>query len=144
MLKHNIIGMTIIDLYNNYINYEDALDDSMDFGCLSPDASKDQGLREVFEDSSNDLVTENKNSQDLDNIIDKNGSNMENEEDWSKSKNTTKQTICGINLWTMLHWFVKKQSGNGTPFHLFLDDVPLVHLTPSKRLISFCFLHYYP
>jgi hypothetical protein len=138
MFKHNVIVMTVQDLYKEYKKSNVMWDDLPDFISTSVNPLKDQKLKKVFEDASNKAIGSKMGPNEFMQIMSKNGINIANAaaEVDNRMQNPTNEEY-KIDVYNLLYWFVKQKSRTKQPFHLFVDEFPLLQSSSSKLLLFF-------
>lgn len=133
MLKHNVIVMTAQDLWNDYEKTNIGWDGLTDFFPTSTNFSKDQKNRRIFEDSSKKAIAGEMSAAEFQDIMKKNGINAYNagKEVIRRMRNPTIEAN-NIDIYNLLCWFVQQKRRTKRPFHLFLDEFPVLRSTSSK------------
>ena len=135
MLKHNVIGMTVQDLYNTYKSSNVSLDDSKDLFQTSYDISEDQRLRNVFEDISEKYISGKMEEYEylqlfaIYGINSLNAGTLLHERKFNSSKNHNFK----VDVYNLLYSFIKQKRQAKKPFHIFVDEFPLLQ-SSSKHL----------
>ena len=137
MLKHNVIVMTVQDLYKEYKKSNKVRDDLTDFFPTSVNSLKDQKLKKLFEDASVKVISGKMGPDEFMQIMKNNGINVGNalSELQNRKVNPTNAEY-KIDVYNLLYWFVTQKSRTKQPFHLFVDEFPLLQSTSSKLLFS--------
>ena len=134
MVKHNVIGMTVHDLYTAYKNSADSMDESKDFFHTSTNVSHDQKLRKLFKDVQEKAINGKMAGEEIIKIFQDNGINAVNaiNEIRKRILDKTHQENCRVDIYNLLCWFVRQRREAKKPFHIFLDEFPLLQSRSSK------------
>jgi hypothetical protein len=133
MLKHNVIVMTVQDLYKEYKKSNVMDNDSTDLFLTSVNPLKDQKLKKLFEDASKKAIGGKIGPDEFMQIMHKNGINPQNAgAELHNRMQNPKNEEYKIDVYNLLFWFVKQKSRKKQPFHLFVDEFPLLQSTSSK------------
>ena len=140
MLKHNVIGMTMQDLYNEYKNSNVVVDESKDLFQTSFNISQDQKLRKAFEDTSEKYISGKMKIEECMKVFQQNGFNGMNALQVlvERKINSTTNEYSRVDVYNLLYSFVNQRRQEKKPFHIFVDEYPLLQ-SSSKHLFQLYF-----
>ena len=137
MLMHGVIGMTVHDLYNEYKKSNGIEGRSKDLFQTSANISQDQSLIKIFDEASKNFGSCKMTAPEFIKICGENGMNATNAlaEAVRRAQNPTKNKNDKVDVYNLLYWYVKKKSETKQPFHIFIDEFPVLQSRSSKLWI---------